>query len=217
MRDVPQGLLASIASGAATLCHAWIVDTTSGDRLGFTDHDQALTVDGVTCSAQSGWTAGAADTALGFSPGDASAVGVLDDAALDADALESGALDGATVALWRVDWSNPGQRVRLWCGVISKLQRQGDQFTADIDGPLAALSVVVGRTFGRTCDANLGDARCGVDPAAFPGRTCDKRWATCTGVFDNGVNFQGFPDIPGDDYLAVYPREGDRHDGGSRR
>ena len=36
-------------------------------------------------------------------------------------------------------------------------------------------------------------------------------------VFGNGVNFQGFPDIPGDDFLTAYPATGGRHDGGSRR
>jgi len=53
-----------------------------------------------------------------------------------------------------------------------------------------------------------------VDP---DGRTCDKRWETCIETFGNGVNFQGFPDIPGDDFLTAYPATGGRHDGGSRR
>ena len=52
---------------------------------------------------------------------------------------------------------------------------------------------------------------------AVAGRGCDKRWATCAGVFGNGVNFQGFPDIPGDDFLTARPAGGGRNDGGSRR
>jgi hypothetical protein len=75
----------------------------------------------------------------------------------------------------------------------------------------------VGRTYGRDCDAVLGDGRCGVDLEAFQGAACDRRWATCVGIFANGVNFQGFPDIPGDDFLTAMPVEGGRHDGGSRR
>ncbi|WP_312184918.1 MULTISPECIES: phage BR0599 family protein [Brevundimonas] len=30
-------------------------------------------------------------------------------------------------------------------------------------------------------------------------RVCDKRWETCVGTFENGSNFRGFPDVPGDD------------------
>ncbi|HRL25837.1 MAG TPA: hypothetical protein PLT84_13705, partial [Brevundimonas diminuta] len=36
------------------------------------------------------------------------------------------------------------------------------------------------------------------------------------GVFGNGVNFQGFPDIPGEDFLTARPAAG-RNDGRSRR
>lgn len=217
MREVPEDLLAAIASGAAPLCHAWIVTRTDGNRLGFTDHDRPLIVEGVTCSAASGWTAGASETGLGFSAGSLSAAGVLDDAALDEEMLEAGGLDGAGVELWRVDWMAPENRARLWRGRIARLKREGAAFTAEIEGPLAALERVVGRTFGRTCDAVLGDARCGVNRADFPGLSCDKRWATCASVFGNGLNSQGFPDVPGDDFIAAHPREGERHDGGSRR
>lgn len=46
---------------------------------------------------------------------------------------------------------------------------------------------------------------------------CDKRLETCRLKFDNVLNFRGFPDIPGDDWLAAWPRIGGAHDGGSRR
>ena len=34
---------------------------------------------------------------------------------------------------------------------------------------------------------------------------CDKRFDTCVGKFANGVNFQGFPDIPGEDWMISQP------------
>jgi uncharacterized phage protein (TIGR02218 family) len=43
---------------------------------------------------------------------------------------------------------------------------------------------------------------------------CDKRAATCREKFDNIVNFQGFPTIPGEDWLMSYPAASDRNDGG---
>lgn len=44
---------------------------------------------------------------------------------------------------------------------------------------------------------------------------CDKRAETCRVKFDNFMNFQGFPDIPGDDWLVSVPRSNQRSSGGS--
>ncbi|WP_127145661.1 DUF2163 domain-containing protein [Pelagibacterium montanilacus] len=43
---------------------------------------------------------------------------------------------------------------------------------------------------------------------------CDKQFATCRTKFGNGVNFQGFPHIPGNDFILRYPTDSDRLDGG---
>lgn len=214
MREIPDELAARIESGAATLCHVWIVERVDGARLGFTDHDRALSIDGVACGAASGWSQGAAETAQGLAAGSLAVAGVLDDARIVEADVAAGLWDRAAVSLWRVDWRRPDLKVLVGRGRLSRIRREGEGFTAEIEGPLAALDRVVGRTYGRTCDAVLGDARCGVDPA---GRTCDKRWETCVGAFGNGTNFQGFPDIPGDDFLTAYPVTGGRHDGRSRR
>jgi uncharacterized phage protein (TIGR02218 family) len=43
---------------------------------------------------------------------------------------------------------------------------------------------------------------------------CDKQFGTCRAKFGNGVNFQGFPHIPGIDFVMRYPNTSDRLDGG---
>ncbi|WP_196259211.1 DUF2163 domain-containing protein [Pelagibacterium limicola] len=43
---------------------------------------------------------------------------------------------------------------------------------------------------------------------------CDKQFGTCSAKFGNGVNFQGFPHIPGIDFVMRYPNTSDRLDGG---
>jgi hypothetical protein len=217
MRDVPDEMADRIESGAATLCHVWIVERRDGARLGFTDHDRDLTVDGVECRAASGWVRGAAESAVGLGAGSASAAGGLDVEGLNESEIEAGLFDDAAVALWRVDWSRPDLRARLWVATMTRIRRDGEAFTAELDGPMARLERVVGRTYSRACDAVLGDQRCQVDLAAFPGAACDKRWRTCVGTFANGPNFRGFPDIPGDDFLTAAPVEGGRNDGRSRR
>jgi hypothetical protein len=210
MRHVPAEMAARLKSGAATLCHAWIVSRADGMRLGFTDHDGPLWVEGVRCEASAGWDAGASEGGLGGAPSELSAGG----ATLDAEAVRAGLWDGARVELWRVDWTATEMRVRLWVGTLERLRLDGERMTADLAGPLARLETVVGRTYGRGCDAVLGDARCGLESA---GRLCDGRWETCRDTFNNVLNFRGFPDIPGDDFLLAHPGAGERHDGGRRR
>ncbi len=217
MRAIPAELAERIESGAATLCHVWILTRTDGVVAGFTDHDRDLEVGGTTCRASSGWTAGAAEGAAGLTPGTAAVAGVLDDETLSEADIANGRLDRARIELWRVDWRRPELKVRLWTGRLARIRREGEGFVADLEGPLAALERVVGRTYGRDCDAELGDGRCRVDLAAFPGESCDKRWATCQAKFANAINFQGFPDVPGDDFLTAVPATGGGHDGGSRR
>jgi uncharacterized phage protein (TIGR02218 family) len=46
---------------------------------------------------------------------------------------------------------------------------------------------------------------------------CDKRFATCRDKFANLVNFQGFPDLPGDDWRIIDPAQSGSLRGGSRR
>lgn len=291
MRALPAPMAAALASGASTLCHAWILERADGTRLGFTDHDRDLSVDGVACRAASGWTLGAADTELGLAAGTAAATAALDDGAVTAEDLDGGLYDQAEVVCRRLDWTDPAVGVELWRGRVTRLKREGAGFTAEIDGPLAALERVVGRAFGRVCDANLGDGRCRAEvggPAfnaagavgavrdgrwltatglgafaagwfaggvltwtggANAGRAasvaaheaggvlgleapaffaieagdgfavragCDKRAATCAAKFANLINFQGFPTIPGDDFIAAFPAAGETHDGGRR-
>ncbi len=217
MRALPPALAAALDSEAAALCTAWILTRVDGVRRGFTDHDRPLSLEGLVFEAASGWTAGAADSELGLSPGQASAAGALSSDALTEADIAAGRYDGAVVETWRVAWSDPDARVLLRRETIRRLVREGLGFTAELEGPLAALRKVTGRAYDRVCDAQLGDARCRVDLSAFPGATCDKSFSTCCDTFANALNFQGFPDTPGDDFLAVYAGTAGAADGGSRR
>lgn len=46
---------------------------------------------------------------------------------------------------------------------------------------------------------------------------CDKRFETCRFKFDNALNFQGFPDLPAEDWLMAVPARSGDLGGGSRR
>lgn len=46
---------------------------------------------------------------------------------------------------------------------------------------------------------------------------CDRRLQTCKLKFNNIHNYQGFPDVPGDDWMVSYPARSPLKDGGSLR
>ncbi len=46
---------------------------------------------------------------------------------------------------------------------------------------------------------------------------CDKRMTTCQLKFNNMLNFQGFPDLPHEDWVMAVSKRSSQHKGGSRR
>ncbi|KTS40869.1 beta tubulin, autoregulation binding site [Methylobacterium indicum] len=166
MKILSPSLAAHLASGVTTLCQCWIVTRTDGLRLGFTDHDEDLVVDGVTCSAESGATGTAVEQGTGLAADSLEIVGALTSGRLAESELARGLFDGAAVAVWRVDWASPADRVLILSGTVGEVSRGPTAFTAEVRGLADRLNQPRGRVYQRSCDALLGDARCGVDAGA---------------------------------------------------
>lgn len=169
MKTLHPGLQAHLEGDVTTVCMVWIVTRADGERLGFTDHDRPLTVRGVTCEPETGFSAGAAEASLGLG-GDISDVSgaLASDRIADAD-IERGLYDGADVALYLVDWQAPETATLLRRFHIGEIVREGPAFRAELRSLSAALDQPRGRYFTRQCDAALGDARCGFDLAGTSG------------------------------------------------
>jgi hypothetical protein len=153
--------------------------------------------------------------------GNAAVSGVISSDAISAEDITAGLYDAAMVRVYTVDWTTPSEYVLTGAGTLARLEcrggvAEGGSFVAHIEGPAAKLDRVIGRRFGFLCDAALGDARCGLTGTLAAGN-CDKRYNTCLNTFGNVLNFRGFPDLPGEDFLTVYPRSGDVMDGASRQ
>lgn len=287
MRDIPEPLAASLASGVTTLARCWRVTRRDGEKLGFTDHDEDVAFDGLVFCAASGMTASAAQSAIGLSVDGLEVVGALDETGLSDADLARGAYDGAAVALFLVDWTAPENRALLFAGALGEVARERNLFTAELRSLSHALGQPRGRLYQRACDADLGDVRCKVDLAlaahrgegavgeargvrgflseALDGRKrifergrllwtsganagaaaevrvhqdavvelaeapampiaagdaftvtagCDKSFGTCRDRFANTLNFRGFPQMPGNDWLGRPARQGGGLDGG---
>ena len=284
---------AHLATGITTVCRCWAVVRRDGVVFGFTDHDMALSFEGVEFRADTGLTAKALQQTSGLAVDNTEALGALSDSAITEEDIAAGRFDGAEVRAWLVNWVDLDQRTLQFRGSDGEWQRSGGPFQAELGGLTEALSQREGRVYQKPCTAVLGDMDCrfgfdvpgyvaelpvevvedarvfrfadmtGFDPRWFEyGRFevlngaavglvglvkndrvtedhrvielwesiradiatgdlvrieagCDKRANTCRLKFTNFLNYRGFPDIPGEDWLMSYPTSGGVNNGGS--
>ncbi|MDX2288548.1 MAG: DUF2163 domain-containing protein [Hyphomicrobiaceae bacterium] len=284
MKELPSPLIASLASGATTLCWCWRLERRDGIVLGFTDHDRDVAFGGVVYEATAGMTASELSEQVGLSVDNLEVTGALSSERLSEAELAAGRYDDAVVEIYRVDWMAPENHVLMRSGSIGEVRRAGGAFAAEVRGLAHYLQQPKGRLFQYLCDADLGDGRCkksvtgesyrgdgaitrlisdrrfevsGLGAFAqqffarglleilsgaaaghkveikahtrIAGTTtievwqpipalmavgdeiratagCDKTFATCRTKFANAANFQGFPHMPGNDFVASQAR-----------
>ena len=153
-------------TGVTTLARCWAVVRRDGQMFGFTDHDRALSFDGITFKADAGMTARAIMSGTGLSVDNSEAMGALSDAAITESDIEAGRFDGAEVKAWVVNWSDVEMRALQFTGTIGELRRSGGAFHAELRGLTELLNQPQGRVYQTPCSAILGDSACGFDTNA---------------------------------------------------
>jgi uncharacterized phage protein (TIGR02218 family) len=171
VRTIPSALQSKLDSGVTTLCRCWLITRSDAVCQGFTDHDEDVVLDDVTCRAGTGLSGSEATQKYGLAVDSSELSGALADDSLNEADLAAGRYDAAAVELWLVDWSEPSLRVLLAKGTLGEVRREGMAFTAEVRGLSERLAQDSGRLYRATCSADLGDARCTVDltDAAFRG------------------------------------------------
>lgn len=163
MRTLDVGFAAHIAGGTTTLATCWRIARADGLVLGFTDHDVGLSFGGTEYSPAHGLDGGERTEKLGASTDTTEVVGVLHSDAIEEDDILLGRFDGAEVETWRVNWREPDQRLLVSRTTIGEIVREDGQFRAELRSGQHAINQAQGRIYQALCDAELGDARCGVD------------------------------------------------------
>lgn len=166
MPDLPAGMQSHLDGEVTSLCHAWRVILADGTRLGFTDHDQKLEIGGDSFEPQSGLTASEARESLGLSVDAMDVAGALSSEAIAAEDIAAGRFDNAAVETLLVNWQDPDQSIVIRRAVIGRITTMDNGFSAELESANHRLDQPSGRIFRRTCDAELGDARCGISLAA---------------------------------------------------
>ena len=287
MKTLPSGLQTHLDSSTTTLAWCWKITRSDGAVFGFTDHDLALTFSGTTFEPESGFVPSEIRVAQDFSVDAQDVEGALSSDRITETDILDGRWDNAEVEVWRVNWASPDQRLLMRRGNFGDIRRGRTCFVAEVRSLAHWLNQTVGRTYQFSCDADLGDAHCGVNlssplwsttgtvaalsgsrgftsaalgsfaadtftlgvvswtTGANAGRKaeigsfangaitlfeapvrpisvgdaflatagCDKQFATCAAKFANGVNFRGFPHMPGEEAVLRYPNQGDANNG----
>jgi uncharacterized phage protein (TIGR02218 family) len=162
MKSLSPALQAHLDEGTTTLAWCWRITRADGVRFGFTDHDRTLSFDGTDFEPESGLTASEVRSGSDLSVDAQDAQGVLSSDRITETDILDGRWDNAAVEVWRVNWADTNQRVLLRRGAIGQIRRGRLAFVAEVRSLAHVLGQTVGRTFQASCDAALGDARCGV-------------------------------------------------------
>lgn len=166
MKTASTALKAHQAQGTTTLAWCWKVTRQDTQVFGFTSVDKDLVVDGVTYAAATGITPTQIEATPDLAVPNLELAGFLDsDAITEADLL-AGKWDGASVEIFEVNYADLTQGIMvLRAGALGQVEAGSLSYRAEGRGIAQALQQSIGRVYAPSCDATLGDTRCGVDLA----------------------------------------------------
>ncbi len=163
MKALTPALQAHLVGGTTTLAWCWRITRADGVTFGFTDHDEQLSFDGTDFDPESGFAASEVRSGSDLAVDAQDAHGVLSSDRITETDILDGRWDNASIEVLRVNWRSTGQRVLMRRGAIGQIRRGRLAFVAEVRSLAHVLGQTVGRTFQASCDATLGDARCGVN------------------------------------------------------
>lgn len=135
--------------------------------VGLTEHDVDLVIAGVTYSSAAGYTPSTLSASSDLSADYADVEGILDAAGVDRSDIAAGLYDKAAIEVFLYDWSAGSTVKILASGHWGECAVHDHRYVAEFRSLSQSLQQTVLRTYTAACDAELGDARCGVNLAAL--------------------------------------------------
>ncbi len=274
MKSASANLISHLAGSVTTLALCIKITRQDNQVFAFTTHASDIVITGVTyVSAQGSFSPQMVKTSGDMTVDNTDVEAIIDSSYITDEDLLAGKFDYADVEFFMVNYKTLADgNVKLRKGTLGEIESTGQVFRAELRGLMQHYQQVIGRVYSKRCDADLGDARCGINLASYtttssvtsvaskqqfngaavpaaPGglltwtsgnndglsmeirtisgstialvlpmpftiqigdtytayRGCDKLPDTCISVFNNIVNFRGFPFIPGNDEAMQYP------------
>lgn len=152
---------------ALGLCLCWRIDRKDGTSQFFTNHDKALTVEGMTFVPTSSFSASAVSSREDLSVSNMSLTALTTDD-IPEDDLIAGVYDEAYITVYLAQWDQVGYGLGiLKVGYLGEVVTKGSQFETEIRGLSEKLQRSIGNIYSIECQATLGDSRCQVDVTPY--------------------------------------------------
>ncbi len=139
-----------------------------GEIFGFTQHDRRIVYNNVTyLTGDESADLSDLEHTSNLDVDNAEVSGALNDTILE-DPVEAGLWSASRIDIYRVNWSDLalGHEV-LGSGELGEVKHDGRRYNVEFMGRTHKLGRIVTRAYLPSCDADLGDARCGVDRDAL--------------------------------------------------
>lgn len=164
MKSISAGLAAHL-EGTTTLATLWRVVRKDGEIYRFTDHDQDITYGGELYLAAVSYERTAISSGSSLAVDNGELKGLLDSETIVESDLRAGLWDNASIRIWVVNWANLTQgELKVRRGTLGEVMVDDTGiFRAELRGLAQPLQQPIGHVYLATCNADLGDTRCGID------------------------------------------------------
>jgi len=152
-----------IESDVTTLCRCWILETTAGQKLGFTDHDETITVEGVLCEKDAGVEASGIEERLGLNTNTSEVSGAIQSDYITREAITAGKFDNAQVSTYIVNWQDASQYFLDQVSLVGEIVQEDGHYRMELRSLSSKLEQTKGNHFIKNCQADLGDDKCKVN------------------------------------------------------
>lgn len=184
---LPSAAQTHLSGDAISIAFCIQIDKTDGTFLRLTSHSKDLVVSGNTYSAEIGSDATTIKLTNNMGIGGGDLVTLIKSGFITESDIFAGKYNGAKYKIFMLDFTQPDLwQVTLTTGILGELKIEGEQFTTELRSLSQKLNKILGEYYSPGCQAQLFDARCAVNPAAF------SYSGTVATVTDNS-NFIGTP------------------------
>lgn len=162
--------MTALQQTVTTLSTCWKLTRKDGVVMGFTDFNEALTVEDVTYQALGAYSPTTVQTTAALAVDNLEVMGVLDapmQTITEAD-IRAGLYDFARIEIFMVNHADLSMGViQLRSGWIGEITIKRGEYVAELRGLLQKLQQPLGKLYSNQCRADLGDSDCTVNLASF--------------------------------------------------
>jgi len=164
MKIASAALESHLAQDLTTLATCWRVERVDGEVITLTDHDADIIYDGLTYTADGGFTRSAVKSQLDLDIDTLDVEGILSSDQITEDDIRAGRYNGAEIYVFVINWADTSQGIiKIKRGLIGEIKVQNGIYIAELQGLSQYLSNEILEQYTAECQADFGDSRCGFD------------------------------------------------------